>query len=239
MVKSLLLVEHEADVDGECINVLFHLLTQFLGFCESGGVFFCRDDDFGFGHSRVSAVDVFDILVGKGMMIPKGDRLYLPAMRFEVGHDLFWRCNTCQQHHVMALDRFSGHSLLVEDTVQVAVINSGEIQILEWEKVHCLGQHPKLHRFQILGAFGDDDDIGPVFSVKRFTQSAGGQQLVVDNQPVIVYQQYADARFHIPMLESVVEQDDTHIAGVFITCKMLYAALNTATYTPGNLCFIC
>ena len=92
---------------------------------------------------------------------------------------------------------------------------------MERIEVHGFGQHTEFHRLQIFWTLGDDDDVCSVLTAQRFTQSSCRQHLVVDDQTVIIYQEDVDARFYIPVLESIIEQDDIYVLACLIILQVL------------------
>ena len=107
---------------------------------------------------------------------------------------------------------------LLEYRQQLSIVYRCEEQLLVRIEVHGLGDNTVLHGLEVLGALGDNDNISTILAVQWLTQSAGRQQLVIDNQAVIVYQQDVDARFDIAVLEGIVKQNDINILVVFNEC---------------------
>jgi len=96
-------------------------------------------------------------------------------------------------------------------------------------EVHSPGDDAVFHGLQGRRAFGDDDDVCAVLARHRLTETPGRQQLVIDNQPVIVYEQDVDAGFDITVLEGIVEQDDVKV--LVIVCQQVNAP--TAVLVDG------
>ena len=107
--------------------------------------------------------------------------------------------------------------------LQVTVLQCGEEQLLVGIEIEGLGEHPELHRLEVGGAFRDDHDVGPGLSALGLAQPSGRQQLVVDDEPVVVYEQDIDAGLHVAVLVGIVEQDDIGVLGGFIGGQALNA----------------
>ena len=106
-------------------------------------------------------------------MVTECQRSDIRAPWREVFYHLPRRRYTRQQQYVAILintvERFI---LTAEYRSDVPVIQTCEIQSLEGEEVHRLGDYPILHRFEVLRTLGHNHDVGAVFSAERFTQSA-------------------------------------------------------------------
>ena len=108
---------------------------------------------------------------------------------------------------------------------QRLVFNGGEVKLLIGVEVHLLRQHAELHRVEGRRTLSDDDDVGPVFALDRLAEPACGQQFVVDDQTVIVYQQDIQSGFDITMLIGIIEEDGIYLfLGVRPTGQMLDAS---------------
>ena len=81
--------------------------------------------------------------------------------------------------------------------------------------------------------FSDDDKVSAVLSAQRLAKSAGRQELVVDNEPMIIDEQNVDAGFDITMLEGIVEQDNLHIFGGLVMGKPVNTL--TAVSVDGDI----
>ena len=152
-------------------------------------------------------------------MVAKCQRSDIRAPWREVFYHLPWRRYTRQQQYVAILintvERFI---LTAEYRSDVPVIQTCEIQSLEGEEVHRLGDYPILHRFEVVRTLGHYHDVSPVLTAERFAQSSCRQQFVVDNQSVIINEQDVHPRFDISMLESIVEQ--YHVDVVIVGCQL-------------------
>ena len=114
----------------------------------------------------------------------------------------------------------------------------GEEELLVGIEAHRLGDDAKLHGFQVLRTFRDNHDVGTVLAHNRFSESSCRQQLVIDNQAVVVDEQDVDARFHIAVLEGIVEEDDIDVLPLVSFSMPRVRFLSTATGISGNFVFI-
>ena len=53
-------------------------------------------------------------------------------------------------------------------------------------EIHRLGDDPKLHGFEVAWTFRDDYDVGTVLTAQGFAESAGRQQLVIDDESMVI-----------------------------------------------------
>ena len=111
----------------------------------------------------------------------------------------------------------------------------GEEELLVGIEAHGLGDDAELHRFQILRTFRDDHDVGAVLALYRFPESSCRQQLVVDDQTVVVDEQDVDARFHIAVLEGIVEEDDIDVLDVISAGQLIDATSTFLVHGHGDV----
>ena len=93
-------------------------------------------------------------------------------------------------------------------------------QTLEGLQPECRAQHAEAHGIDVCGAFGHHHQVGPVHPLGFLAQPSCGQQTVVGNHAVVIYQQDVEPRFHPAVLEGVVEQDDLHVTGGLVGAEM-------------------
>ena len=117
---------------------------------------------------------------------------------------------------MVALDAVEGLGVTTVEALKRKIIDGREIETLVRIEVDGLRQHTDFHRLEVLGTFRDDDNVCPVLSFQGFPQPTRRNQFVIDDEPMIVDEQDVDARFHIAMLEGVVEEDDVDILGLFV-----------------------
>jgi len=111
----------------------------------------------------------------------------------------------------------------------------GEEELLVGIEAHRLGDDAKLHGFQVLRTFRDDHDVGAVLAHHRFSETSSRQQLVIDNQAVVVDEQDVDARFHIAVLEGIVEEDDIDVLDIVPAGQLLDASGAFLVHRYGNI----
>ena len=72
------------------------------------------------------------------MMISKSERSDVFAIRLNILHHLLWRRDTSEEEYVLLWrDVAERTSLCAEKESHIAVVQSGEIQLLIWEKIEC------------------------------------------------------------------------------------------------------
>ena len=101
------------------------------------------------------------------------------------------------------------------------LLHRSEIQLLIGIEVHGTLKYAVAHRRCFLRALGDYNDVSPILSFQWFAQAACRQQFVVDNQPMIVNEQYVQSWFNIPMLKGIVKHDDLHVFRCFVIHQSL------------------
>ena len=111
----------------------------------------------------------------------------------------------------------------------------GEEELLVGIEAHRLGDDTELHGSQVLRTFRDNHDVGAVLAHNRFSESSCRQQLVIDNQTVIVDEQDVDARFHIAVLEGIVEEDDIDVLDIVPAGQLLNAPGAFLVHRYGNI----
>ena len=150
-------------------------------------------------------------------MVAEGQRCHLLGIGLQVGQHVLGRGDAREQQYVLVGKGFEIPLplFLRRDRPQCLEFMGGEEKLLIGVEAHGLGDDAELHGFQVFRALRDNHDVGPVLALHGFPQPSCRQQRVVDHQPVVVYEQYIDARLHIPVLESVVEQDDINVFDVF------------------------
>ena len=74
LVKHVILILHEANAYWQDVHILFHFVAQSVNRVQSGGIFLCRDDDFGRLHGSKRVVDELNVLCLKLVMVGKGER---------------------------------------------------------------------------------------------------------------------------------------------------------------------
>ena len=116
--------------------------------------------------------------------------------------------------------------------MQRVVVECGEVEMLVRVEAHGLGDDAELHRFEVARTFGYDDNVRTVLSRERFAQASGGQQLVVDDKPVVVDEQDVDAGFYIAVLEGIVKQHHIDVLARLVFCQSHYAV--AAVFVHGN-----
>ena len=167
MVKRILLVLHEDNVYRQDIDVLSHFVAQSFDTIQTGGILLCSDDEFGREHCCKRVVDELDILLVELMMVGKCQRLQMVNMGRQVMQELFRRGNARQEQCMCVAHIVDGGNVPMtglEHGLQCCVIQRGEIQTLVREAIHSLGDDTILHRLQVLGALGHDDDVGTVLT---------------------------------------------------------------------------
>ena len=162
------------------------------------------------------------------MMIAERERFHLLDHRLQVVLHLFWRCDAGEQQYVIVFRIFQLFSC--EDALQCIVVDAGEVELLEWIEVHCLGEYTEFHWFQILRTFGDNHDVGTALSAQWFTQPSGRQHLVVDDETMVIYQENIDAWLDIAMLEGIIKQYHIYILGLFIALQVVDASYPFGIY---------
>ena len=70
-VKFVFLVKHELDSDWECIDVVFHFLTEIVESLQPCRIFLCSDDYFRLLHGVEGLVYFHNVLVPEIMMVGK------------------------------------------------------------------------------------------------------------------------------------------------------------------------
>ena len=215
--------QHELHVHRQRIEMLAHLVAQTFDARQSCRIFLGGDDALGRRHGGKGLVDAKHVLLLEVVMVGKGHRrkslaecLALGNEGGQVFNNLLWRGDARQEQHMLVgLQARKRARTIIIYMPQTLILKRGEVEVLIGEEVHRLSDDPEVHGPEGRRTLGHDNDVGPVLSRQRLAQSAGRQQLVVDDQAVVVDQQDVDARLYVAMLEGIVEQDDVETAVLF------------------------
>lgn len=177
------------------------------------------------------------------MMIGEGQWRQRLHPRTEVVDHLLRTSYAREQEDIIVLQFIFVDMLctFIEERVGTTIVERCEEQRLIGEEVHSLCQHTEVDRVQTLRTFRDDDDVGAVLALHRFTKPSGRQQLIVDNQSMIIDEQDVYSRFDISVLIGIIEDDDIGIISLLIAYDMLYPRTrlpSTAMFMSGNFSFI-
>ena len=69
-----------------------------------------------------------------------------------------------------------------------------------------------------------------MLALRGLAKPACRQHTVVDDESVIVDEQDVDARFHVAMLEGIVEQDDVDVVGCLVSGEVVDAIATFLVY---------
>ena len=94
-----------------------------------------------------------------------------------------------------------------EQRQRLALLHSREIERLVRIESQRVAHDAHVERVEVLGTLGDQHEIGPVDLSSRVAQPAPRQQPVAVNRTIVVHQQDIDPRLDIPVLKSVVENN--------------------------------
>ena len=158
-------------------------------------------------HLGIHPVYALYIGGGKLMMVCKCEWFDVLCVWLKVHYHLLRRCYSGKEQHVGVF--IYGRQFPVWSAVygfQVSILQRSEEKLLIWIEIHGLCYNSELHRLKVLRAFRNDNDVCSRLSAFRFPQSSCRQQLVVHDEPVVVYEQYVYSRFYIPVLEGIVEK---------------------------------
>ena len=122
-----------------------------------------------------------------------------------------------------------------EDRLWRVVLVGREEQALIGIELHRLRDDTELHRLHVLRTLGDNDDISTVLALDGLAQATCGQELVVDHETVIVDQQDVDARFHVTVLESIVEKDHVDLLTSLSVDELLDATGALGVDSQGDI----
>ena len=125
------MIEHEAYLDGQRIDVLSYGFTQSFGFLQSHGILLCRDDDAWLGHRLEGVVDEFDVAWLELMMVAKRQASDVAYMGLEVVLHLFGRCDACEEHDVLLLQFMEWECLVAEEALGIVVVDTREVELPE------------------------------------------------------------------------------------------------------------
>ena len=182
-----MLVECELDFHGQDVCVLSDFLAQSFERHESGGVFFCCNDDFALVHLGECLVDGVHVFGGEQVVVAERERVDVAASGLQVEHHLLGRCDAGEkQNFVFFVQRVEWQLCASEQRTKVAVVQSGEKESLIRVEIHGFGEYTVFHGFQVLRAFGNYHEVCPRLSFLGLTQSACRQQLVVYDEMVVV-----------------------------------------------------
>ena len=158
------MIEHEAYLDRQRIDVLSYGFAQSFGFLQSHGILLCRDDDAWLGHRLEGVVDEFDVAWLELMMVAKRQASDVAYMGLEVVLHLFGRCDACEEHDVLMLQLMEWECLVAEEALGIVVVDTREVELLERIETHGFGEHTELHGTKVFWTLGHDDDVGTVLS---------------------------------------------------------------------------
>ncbi len=187
--------------------MLADLVAQAFHVLQTCLILLGGDDALRRRHVSEGAVYQVDILLAEGMMISEDQGSQVWCQGCQVVFQLLGRGYAGQQQHVGVLQVGQlGHLApgLLEDAAQCTIFQGGEEELLVGIECHGFRDDAILHGFQLLGTFGHDDDVCPVLAVEGLAQPSRRQQLVIDDESVVVYQQDIDAGFDIAVLEGVI-----------------------------------
>ena len=125
------MIEHEAYLDGQRIDVLSYGFAQSFGFLQSHGILLCRDDDAWLGHRLEGVVDEFDVAWLELMMVAKRQASDVAYMGLEVVLHLFGRCDASEEHGVLLLQLMEWECLVAEEALGIVVVDTREVELPE------------------------------------------------------------------------------------------------------------
>lgn len=118
----------------------------------------------------------------------------------------------------------------IVDTLQLAILETCEVELLIREKVQGSCEYSERHWLQVFRALGYYHDVGSCLTFLRFTQTTGWQQLVIDDKAMVIHKKDVDSWFYITVLIGIVKKDD-----ICILCRFIGGyAFNSITSVAVN-----